>query len=794
LLASGACHESVIHILTASEDRRKLVAASALRLWWRRSVVRICCHSAVKCPPPEKAERMSSEYALADHALLQNFVLEVSDALRSMTDAAEIQGTTSRMLGERLGAARVFYAEIAEGPLAVVDRDYASGLPSLGGQRLPLADYGEELIGTLRRGGPLLIEDVAHEPRLTRDARAALLALGVTAAMITSLVKDGCWVALFAVHDTAPRHWTATDVAMLDEIAERTWAAVERAGAQAAAARDLRDTRLLRDLAARLVVEDKQQAFHDEILDAAISLADADAGTVQMLDHPGGDLLILATRGFSAETVRYFARVTAASGTSCGIALASGRRAFVDFDDPAHADDPAMRLHVQDGYCSAQSTPLVTRAGRPIGMLSTHWRASGHRPTDRQLRFLDLLARQAADLLERHEAEAALRRSERDLREADRRKNEFLAVLAHELRNPLAPVRTGLELIRLAGDSREAVERVRGMMERQVGQMVRLIDDLLDVSRISSGKIRLQREISPLAPLVHGAVEANRAAIDTAHLELALDLPATMVWIDVDTTRFVQVLSNILQNAVKFTPEGGRILIEGRLAKRPHDGVEVLTISVSDSGVGISEDMIGRVFELFTQDDAAAGRSHSGLGIGLALARRLMELHGGTVDVYSDGPGHGSRFTVRIPVARHVEPLAARVARQRRAAIGQKVLVIDDNLDAANTVALLVESLGNACEVAYDGETGLARALALRPSVILLDIGMPGMDGYQTCRQLRSALGPDVVIVAVTGWGQEQDKDDAYRAGFSAHLTKPADPAALEHLLARGEEPYEPAS
>jgi CheY-like chemotaxis protein len=262
----------------------------------------------------------------------------------------------------------------------------------------------------------------------------------------------------------------------------------------------------------------------------------------------------------------------------------------------------------------------------------------------------------------------------------------------------------------------------------------------------------------------------------------------------VDTTRFVQVLSNILQNAVKFTPEGGRILIEGRLAKRPHDGVEELAISVSDSGVGISEDMIGRVFELFTQDDAAAGRSHSGLGIGLALARRLMELHGGTVDVYSDGPGHGSRFTVRIPVARHVEPLAARVTRQRRAAIGQKVLVIDDNLDAANTVALLVESLGNACEVAYDGETGLARALALRPNVILLDIGMPGMDGYQTCRQLRSALGPDVVIVAVTGWGQEQDKDDAYRAGFSAHLTKPADPAALEHLLARGEEPYEPAS
>jgi signal transduction histidine kinase len=313
-----------------------------------------------------------------------------------------------------------------------------------------------------------------------------------------------------------------------------------------------------------------------------------------------------------------------------------------------------MRLHVAAGYRSAQSTPLVTRAGKAIGMVSTHWREPGHRPEERQLHFLDLLARQAADLLERAVAEDTLRRSEMQLKEADRRKDEFIAMLAHELRNPLAPVRAGLEVIRLVGESDGPIARVRTIMERQVGHMVRLVDDLLDVSRITSGKIRLQREPMALHDLIHSAVEANRAAIAAADLELEVDLPEQACVVDVDATRFVQVVSNLLHNATKFTPPGGSIVVQGRV--REAEGEEPqLALSVLDSGIGIPEEMLAHVFDLFVQGEGVS--SHPGLGIGLALARRLIEMHGGTVDAQSDGPGRGSRFIVRLPLVKAALPL-----------------------------------------------------------------------------------------------------------------------------------------
>jgi signal transduction histidine kinase/ActR/RegA family two-component response regulator len=465
--------------------------------------------------------------------------------------------------------------------------------------------------------------------------------------------------------------------------------------------------------------------------------------------------------------------------------LEAGTRVVVaDLEDGrTGSDSTEQEVFRRSGVRAVQTTPLVTRNGTTVGLLSTYWRQP-RAPTEREGRWFDLLARQVADLLERTEAVAALRRSERELKEADRRKNEFLAVLAHELRNPLAPVRTGLELMRLAGDNRFAVERVRGMMERQVAHMVRLIDDLLDVSRITSGKIRLQREISLLPELVQGAIEASRAGLTAGRFELAVDLPSDPVWLDVDPTRFVQVVSNLLHNALKFSEDGGRIAIAGRVVDDPAGAGKELMLTVTDSGMGISREMLPRVFDLFTQDESAVNRSNTGLGIGLALASRLMSLHGGSIEAASDGPGLGSTFTVRMPVVHDRAAPAPPRPGQGPHATARSVLVIDDNADAANTTAMLVETLGGSCEVAYDGASGFAKALVLRPDVILLDIGMPGMDGYQTCRKIRSALGQEVVIVAVTGWGQEQDKDEAYRAGFNAHLTKPADPAALEHLLA----------
>ncbi|HJS72922.1 MAG TPA: ATP-binding protein, partial [Vicinamibacteria bacterium] len=376
----------------------------------------------------------------------------------------------------------------------------------------------------------------------------------------------------------------------------------------------------------------------------------------------------------------------------------------------------------------------------------------------------------------RREAAEVLRESEERLKDADRRKDEFLAMLAHELRNPLAPIRTSLELVRLAGDTPEAFERVRTMMERQVGHMIRLVDDLMDVSRISSGKIRLQRQPTALASLVGMAIEANRAALDSKQMSLRVDLPESPAWLDVDATRFVQIVSNVLNNAVKFTEARGHIAIAAQL--EPESG---LTLTVTDSGAGIDREMLPRVFDFFAQDDAAS-RVHTGLGIGLALARRLIEMHGGSIEAQSDGHGLGSTFRIRVPVLQGV-PAAPPSPPTEKHESTRRVVVIDDNADAANAIAMLVSQLGGECQVAGDGETGLKKVLECRPDLVLLDIRMPGMDGYETCRRIREKLGAGVAVVALTGWGQERDRKKAIRAGFDAHLTKPADPAALERLL-----------
>jgi CheY-like chemotaxis protein len=374
-------------------------------------------------------------------------------------------------------------------------------------------------------------------------------------------------------------------------------------------------------------------------------------------------------------------------------------------------------------------------------------------------------------------------RAEEQLRQADARKDEFLALLAHELRNPLAPIRTGLELIRLGGDTVGAVERVRGMMERQVGHMVRLIDDLLDVARITSGKIALQREPTLLGGLVRSAVEANRAAMAAKRIELSVELPKDDCVIDVDPTRFVQILSNLLHNAAKFTNQGGAVRLSATITQATSDAISQVSISVVDSGIGISPEFLPRMFDLFTQ--GGTGSSQPGLGIGLALARRLVELHSGHLDARSEGHGRGSEFVVQVPLAttQSVSAIERSAVEQR---LDRRFLVIDDNQDAANATAMLIEEMGGDARIAYDGESALAMLQEYQPEVILLDIGMQRLDGYETCQRIRRVLGSRVLLVALTGFGQEQDKEKAIRAGFDAHLTKPADGAALAGILAAG--------
>jgi signal transduction histidine kinase len=368
------------------------------------------------------------------------------------------------------------------------------------------------------------------------------------------------------------------------------------------------------------------------------------------------------------------------------------------------------------------------------------------------------------------------------LREADRRKDEFLAILAHELRNPLAPLRNAVEAMRRAPNDQEAVRWARGLIERQLGQLVRLIDDLLDLSRVSRGRIELRREEVDLRSVVNGALEICAPAIEQGGHRLALDLPSERIVLLCDPTRLIQVLCNLLSNAAKYTPSGGRMELA---ARRTAAGVEV---SVRDNGVGIPADMLRRVFDMFTQVERSLERAQGGLGIGLTLVKRLVELHGGSVEARSAGPGSGSEFIVRLPEHAPAQAMPVPVAAAEpvlEMPPGRRILIADDNRDAADSLAFMLRVVGHEVRTAYDGEQAVQIADAFRPALALLDIGMPRMNGYDTARSLRAkAYGREMVLVALTGWGQPEDKQRSQVAGFDHHLVKPVDPSLLDRLLA----------
>jgi PAS domain S-box-containing protein len=371
--------------------------------------------------------------------------------------------------------------------------------------------------------------------------------------------------------------------------------------------------------------------------------------------------------------------------------------------------------------------------------------------------------------------------AEEALKDADRRKDEFLATLAHELRNPLAPISNAVQLMRRP-DGRRQSDRVIEMVGRQVRQIVRLVDDLMEVSRITRGKIDLRLERVPVAEIIHGAIETSQPAIDRAGHQLAVSLPEEPLVLMADRLRLTQVFANLLNNAAKYTDEGGMIRVD--VWREVGD----MLASVRDTGIGIPAEALGRVFDMFAQAHRAAGRGQGGLGIGLTMVRSLVEMHHGTVEAHSAGNGLGSEFVVRLPLSSPedgwCEHGGAAEASPDAALAGQRILVVDDNHDAADTLALLLESDGAEVRVAYDGRAALAAAEAFLPSSVLLDIGMPGMDGWEVARRLRQdeRFG-GLRIIALTGWGQDSDRRQTRNRGFSHHLTKPVSLEDLHQLL-----------
>ena len=405
------------------------------------------------------------------------------------------------------------------------------------------------------------------------------------------------------------------------------------------------------------------------------------------------------------------------------------------------------------------------------------------------------------DITERKAAEAALAAAKDDLArqvdelthlharlsDADQRKDIFLATLAHELRNPLTPIRNAMHVIRLAGDNRAAVAQTRGMIERQLSLLVRLVDDLLDVSRISRSRIELRKERVELQAVVRQAIETSSALIDHYGHRLDVSMPTAPLFVVADPARIAQVVSNLLNNAAKYTPPGGRIRVG---VASDADGV---TVSVRDNGIGLAPDMLRSVFEMFTQVDTSLDKSRGGLGVGLAIVKRLVEMHGGRVEVKSEGANTGSEFIVTLPAAHGEEvplpaapPALPALRREAAAADGKRrILVVDDNIDLATSLAMMLQMLGNDVRTVHDGPSAVAAVPKFAPDLVFLDIGMPRMNGYETCRKIRSLPdGERPVIVALSGWGQDHDKLRSRDAGMDLHLVKPFDPALLESMLA----------
>lgn len=552
-----------------------------------------------------------------------------------------------------------------------------------------------------------------------------------------------------------------------------------RVQAEQALARDLQSMTQLNDLVARLVhAQDLDSALH-EVLDAAISLMDADKGNIQLFDANHRMLRIAAQRGFDESFLRYFSEVDDEHESACGRALTLGQRVVIPDIEQEGVSSPLREVAHEAGYLAVQSTPLLGQNGSPMGMLSTHWRLPTQ-PSEQALRMLDLYARQAAQFIERSRIEHRLRQTAEELRQASRAKDEFIAMLGHELRNPLAPIQIALHLMEMRGDTTS--QRERAIIGRQVHHMTRLIDDLLDVARIIRGHVTLQPVPIELWQVLNRAVETALPLIEQRRHTLSLDVPETGLKVMADPVRLAQVIANLLTNAARYTPQQGQI----RVSAAPGDSSDVL-LSVIDNGVGISCNELERVFDVFTQGRQGLDRSQGGLGLGLTIARTMTTMHGGTLTAHSDGPGQGSHFDLTLPLLAADDgdtPGQGLAQQDAPLGAGQTVLVVDDNEDAAHMLSELLHSWGYAVLVAHDGPSGLKLLSDQQVDLALLDIGLPVMDGYELAQAIHALPGQgDTPLVALSGYGQEQDRRRARDSGFSEHLVKPVDIERLGRLL-----------
>ncbi len=659
----------------------------------------------------------------------QRLLVGIHDATRGLEDAALVMREIVTRVGLHFNVTRCAYGEVDAATTDSIDiaRGYTRDLPTVAG-RYPLETFGPLMIGELKNGRTVVIEDVRTDPLTdSPQARDTYARMQIVSLICAPVVRGGQLIAILVMCDSAPRRWLKDDAGLVEQVAERTLFVIETARASAA----LRENRDVLKLAMRTA---KMGAWsRDLVLDTVWWSPEF----ATLFGLRADDTSYSRERLFGLLHPGDRPRLTAIISE----ALANHQDYAVEFE-MRNATTGEWR------WMEARGTATYGADGKPVMAFGV-----------------------VMDIDER-------RRAVDGLQEADRRKDEFLATLAHELRNPLAPISSGLHILRSSADAAQRSIALE-IMERQIHQMVRLVDDLLDVARITTGKVEVRHETFDIAMAIQDAVETGQPIFGDRGQSIAVTPPPQPVFVNGDRTRLAQVFANLLNNSAKYSEAGQPVSITfGR------EGGEAV-VRVRDTGMGIHPEMLPRVFDMFRQADRTGGRSRGGLGIGLSLVKRIVEMHGGTVTAHSEGLGLGSEFVVRVPSAEGVgadvppAPTAANGAPTRR-----KILVVDDNADAAESLAALLSISGHETRLAHDGPEALQQAERFRPDIVFLDIGMPTLDGHETARLIRKQpWGRDMVLVALTGWGQNEDRRRSKDAGFNHHLVKPADPAVVEKLL-----------
>jgi len=672
-----------------------------------------------------------------------------------------------------------------ETPIIFVTAMHLSDLDRLKGYELGAIDYiyVPVIPKILRSKVDVLVELYVKRRELQRLNRDLELANAVLAQANTTLEAEKTHelTRLNETLESTNQSLTRANERLQSEVLERSRAEVELASTKDGLALQVESLTRIHELAMSLAGAHDLPSAMECVLRTVIEEHGAPYGVLCIHDKASGELAERASIGYedtpASARVRQMLRSPEGPGGAC---FASGKRTIVADEEAAARFGeygPAAR---ELGLQAVHNTPIVTRSGERLGVISVQFTLAC-KPTEREMQIADMCARYAAETIEAAIYQESLRMSEQRLREADQRKDEFLAALAHELRNPLAPILNSLHVLRMRANADADFQPVLGIFERQVNQVVRLVDDLLDVSRITRDKINLAIETVDLASVLRLAIETNHPHMQAAQHELEVRVPEAPILVEVDPVRLCQVFSNLLDNAAKFTPRGGKV----ELTVEPRE--QEVVVSVRDNGVGIPADMQARVFDMFTQIDRTLSRAQSGLGVGLTLVKRLVEMHRGRVEVRSAGPGQGSEFRVTLPLARTGAQRSTPRASGAPRKLDRRVLIVDDNQDAASMLELLLRGHGAEVRVAHGGREALELIPAYEPEIVLLDLGMPGLNGYEVAQRIREdpAQRP-VMLVALTGWGQPEDRVRSKACGIDHHLVKPVEIDQLAEIFARG--------